>query len=74
MLIYVNPLEKIAVIRLLEFLSERRPWHRSLWGIGVVLAMEELYEACAAIRQGHLSEAAIKRVASSLQKRVGCLY
>lgn len=71
MLTYVNPLEKVAVIRLLEFLSDQRPWYRSLWGIGVVLAMEELYEACVAMRQGHLSEAAIKRMASSLQKRVG---
>jgi hypothetical protein len=33
--------------------------------------MEELYEACAAMRQGHLSEASIKRISSSLQKRVG---
>lgn len=71
MLISVNPLERIAVGRLLEFLSERKPWYRSLWGIGVVLAMEELYEACAAMRQGHLSEAAVKRMASSLQRRVG---
>lgn len=71
MLTSVNPLEKVAVVRLLEFLLERRPWCRSLWGIGVVLAMEELYEACAAMRQGHLSEASIKRMASSLQKRVG---
>jgi hypothetical protein len=71
MLTSVNPLERIAVGRLLEFLSERVPWNRSLWGIGVVLAMDELYEACAAMRQGHLSEAAIKRMASSLQKRIG---
>lgn len=71
MLTSVNPLEKVAVVRLLEFLSERKPWCRSLWGIGVALAMEELYEACAVMRQGHLSEAAIKRMASSLQKRVG---
>ena len=70
MLASVNPLEKVAVVRLLEFLSERRPWYRSLWGIGVALAMEELYEACVALRQGHLSEGAIKRMASSLQKRV----
>lgn len=71
MLIFVNPRENVAVVRLLEFLSDKRPWYRSLWGIGVVLAMEELYEACAAMRQGHLSEGALKRVASSLQKRVG---
>lgn len=71
MLTFVNPLERTAAVRLLEFLSEQKPWYRSLWGIGVVLAMEELYEACAAMRQGHLSEAAIKRMASALQKRVG---
>lgn len=71
MLKYVNPLENLAVVRLLEFLSEKKPWYRSLWGVGVVLAMEELYEACAAMRQGHLSEASIKRITTSLQKRVG---
>ncbi|WP_229493729.1 integrase [Massilia arenae] len=71
MLAHVNPLENAAVVRLLEFLSDQRPWYRSLWGIGVVLAMDELYEGCAAMRQGHLSEASVKRVAVSLQKRVG---
>lgn len=60
----VNPIETLAVVRLLEFLSDRAPWYRSLWGIGVVLAMEELYEACTALRQGHLSEASIRRMAS----------
>ncbi|MES2075438.1 MAG: integrase [Pseudomonadota bacterium] len=67
----VNPLENLAVVRLLEFLSDRSPWHRSLWGIGVVLALDELYEGCAAMAQGHLSEASIKRLISSLNKRVG---
>jgi hypothetical protein len=71
MLTFVNPLERVAVIRLLEFLQNRTPWNRSLWGIGVILAMDELYEGCAALRQGHLSDGAIKRMASSLQKRVG---
>lgn len=67
----VNPLENLAVVRLLEFLSDRSPWNRSLWGIGVVLAMDELYEACAVMAQGHLSEASVKRAMSSLNKRVG---
>lgn len=67
----VNPLENLAVIRLLEFLSDRSPWNRSLWGIGVVLALDELYEACTVMSQGHLSEASVKRVISSLNKRVG---
>lgn len=67
----VNRTERLAVIRLLEFLSEKKPWHRSLWGIGVTLAMDELFEGGAAMKQGHLSEAAVKRMASSLQRRVG---
>lgn len=71
MFTFVNPAEKVAVLRLQEFLSGRGPWYRSLWGIGAILAMEELYEGCAAMRQGHLSEAAIKRMISSLQRRVG---
>lgn len=71
MLILVNPRDSIAVLRLLEFFAPFKPWNRSLWGIGVVLAMEELFEACMAVRQGHLSDGAIKRVAASLQKRVG---
>lgn len=71
MLQAVNPQDPIAAWRLLEFLSERTPWQRSLWGVGVVLAMDELYEACVVSKQGHLSDGAIKRIASSLQKRVG---
>lgn len=67
----VNPLENLAVVRLLEFLSDRSPWNRSLWGIGVVLALDELYECCAVTAQGHLSDASVKRVMSSLSKRVG---
>lgn len=71
MLKQVNSRDGIAAWRLLEFLSERTPWQRSLWGVGVVLAMEELFEACVASKQGHLSEGSIKRMASTLQKHVG---
>lgn len=71
MLNTVNPQDPIAAWRLLEFLSERAPWQRSLWGVGVVLAMDELYEACIVSKQGHLSEGSIKRISTSLQKRVG---
>lgn len=67
----VNPDENLAVVRLLELLSDKSPWNRSLWGIGVLLALDELYEACAAMAQGHLSEASIKRICSLLIKRVG---
>lgn len=71
MLTIVNSRDGIAAWRLLEFLSDRTSWQRSLWGVGVVLAMDELFEACVASKQGHLSEGSIKRMASSLQRRVG---
>lgn len=67
----VNPFENLAVVRLLEFLSDRSPWNRSLWGIGVVLALDELYEACTMMAHGHLSEPSVKRIMASLNKRVG---
>lgn len=69
MFVAVNPLDEVAVWRLLEFLSERTAWHRSLWGVGIVLAMDEFYEACVVSKQGHLSEGALKRMSSALQKR-----
>lgn len=67
----VKATDTVAVWRLLELLSERSPWHRSLWGVGIVLALDELFEGCSALRQGHLSEASIRRMASALQRRTG---
>ncbi|MGY6240220.1 integrase (plasmid) [Burkholderia ambifaria] len=67
----VNQPERIALARLVEFFSDRKHWYRSLWGIGTMLSMEELFEACSVMRHGHLSEGSVKRIASSLQKRVG---
>lgn len=67
----VNPQENLAIVRMLEFLSERSPWNRSLWGIGIVLALEEVYEAYQVMAQGHLSEGSIRQLISSLNKRVG---
>lgn len=67
----VNQSESIALARLTEFFSDRKHWYRSLWGIGTTLSMEELFEACTVMRHGHLSEGSVKRIASSLQKRVG---
>lgn len=71
MLTIVNSRDGLAAWRPLEFLSERTSWQRLLWQIEVVLAMEELFEACVASKQGHLGEGSIKRMASSLQKRMG---
>ncbi|MBU4611986.1 integrase [Achromobacter sp. GG226] len=71
MLTSVHSQDQTAAVRLVELLSDRSAWHRSLWGIGTVLAMAEMVEACAAMRQGHLSEAALKRMGSTLQKRSG---
>lgn len=71
MLTYVNENEKLAVERLREFLADKTPWNRSLWGVGSILAIDEFYEACAVMGDGHLSSAAVNQMASSLQRRVG---
>lgn len=71
MLTTVNPDDNMAAVRLLDFFAPHVPWHRSLWGVGTILAMEELYEGCAMLRQGHLSEGSIKRMISALQRRAG---
>jgi hypothetical protein len=67
----VNNLENLAVVRLLEFVSNRSPWNRSLWGIGVILALDELFEAVAMQPEGHLSPASINQTMTSVRKRVG---
>lgn len=67
----VNSNEKKSAYRLLEFFSKNTPWHRSLWGVGLPLAVYELYEAYTVMQQGHLSEGSINRMVSSLLKRFG---
>jgi hypothetical protein len=67
----VNQQDSIAVGRLLEFFAPNAAWYRSLWNIGLVLGLDELFEACAAARSGILSEASVKRVCSTLQRKSG---
>lgn len=44
---FVNQFDKEVVARLLEFFGDSTPWHRSLWGVGSVLATREVLEAVA---------------------------
>ncbi len=67
----VNLHDSLAVGRLLEFVSPAPPWNRSLWSIGLILGLQELHEACALLRSGTLSEPSVKRICSSLQRKVG---
>lgn len=67
----VNPQDPEAVGRLLEFLSPNPPWYRSLWSIGLILGLSELHEACAALRGGMLSEAAVRKICSALVRKAG---
>jgi hypothetical protein len=41
----VNQQDSIAVGRLLEFFAPNAAWYRSLWNIGLVLGLDELFEA-----------------------------
>ena len=71
MLNSVNPIDRIAAARLLEFLGPSPPWHRSLWNIGVVLELRELYEACEAASNSILSDKSVQRLVSSLLRKAG---
>ena len=48
--------------RLLDFFSEATPWHRGLWGIGLVLKLKEILEASEAVRHRVLNEPALKEL------------
>jgi len=66
----VNPHDAVALGRLQEFLSPTPlPWNRSLWSIGLVLGLHELYEACNVLRDGTLSEGSVRRICSALQRK-----
>jgi hypothetical protein len=45
--VFVNQFDMEASARLLEFFGDSTPWHRSLWGVGSVLAAREVLEAVA---------------------------
>lgn len=66
-----NQTERLAALRLLELCDANLPWHRSLWGIGIELALQELIEASDAMLLGTLSEASVKRLAKSIQRMSG---
>ncbi len=71
MLKSVNPDDAVAFGRLMEFLSPDPPWSRSLWSVGLILGMEELFEASSLLQSGTLSEASVKRICASLQLKMG---
>jgi len=56
--------EKI-IARLLEFFHRRKPWHRRLWGIGTVFALDEVGE------YGHLCLDGAHQTADGLKFVVG---
>lgn len=66
-----NQTERLAALRLLELCDANLPWHRSLWGIGIELALQELIEAADAMQIGTLSDVSVKRLAKSIQRMAG---
>jgi hypothetical protein len=67
----VNPHDAVAFGRLKEFFSPTPPWNRSLWSIGLILGLRELHEASAVLQSGTLSEPSVRRICSSLQRKIG---
>ncbi|MHB2029231.1 MAG: hypothetical protein ACYCPT_10490 [Acidimicrobiales bacterium] len=56
--------------RLFEFFEVAAPWHRCLWGVGIVLGLRELVEYSRIQREGGLDSAGVKYVASALVRDV----
>jgi hypothetical protein len=71
MLQLVNPYDGQAAYRLMELFQPNLPWERSLWGFGFELSNLELLEACDALRLGHLSEASLRNLLSTIKAQIG---
>ena len=66
-----NEVEVLAAARLLELVARNAPWHRSLWSVGISLGFAELLEASVAAQAGILSDAALRRLTSSVLRLAG---
>lgn len=62
---------KHVLARLLEFTSSRSPWHRRLWNVGSILALEEVHEAGRWVDGGVLSQKAVDWQCAELQRVLG---
>src|SRR6266481_5503883 len=60
-----TPYEQHVGARLLDFFSSRALWNRSLWTVGVVLALEEVLEAIVAQRDSHLGPPTMQEVTAT---------
>jgi hypothetical protein len=67
----VNETDGIIASRLVELLARNAPWHRSTWSVGTSFTIAELLEASGAVQSGVLSEASIRRLASSCKRVAG---
>lgn len=62
--------EKV-IARLLEFFHRRKPWHRRLWGIGTVLALDEVGEYGHLCLDGaHQSSDGLRFVVATVRREV----
>jgi hypothetical protein len=64
----VNEWEELAGARLLEFLSARTRWNRSLWNAGLRLMLEEVLEASEAAQAGVLSPETLAYIVGAAMK------
>jgi len=67
----VDLFQKHVSARLSDFVDRRTPWHRRLWGHGLVLTLKEILEASEAVSVGVLSEAALRYLISTALKLMG---
>jgi hypothetical protein len=63
--------ERQVAARLLDFCRMATPWHRGLWGLGLVLTLKEILEASEAVRSGILHPPALGDLARSAMALAG---
>lgn len=58
----VNPYSEHVAARLLDFFGLHTLWQRRLWGVGIVLALNEVLEASQAVQSKVLSDGALRNL------------
>ena len=65
-----NDYTQHVVTRLTDFFTFDSRWHRRLWNVGLVMALDELDQAIEGRQQGVLSEESVKWLAESIKSRL----
>ncbi|MEB2311795.1 MAG: hypothetical protein OZ928_08080 [Polyangiaceae bacterium] len=67
----VNPYADHVAARFLDFFGRATRWQRGLWSVGLILTLREVLEASEAVREGVLSQDALKYLLDHARRLAG---